>query len=121
MWIHLLGHAVGDIVLKEFCQIVSKVLNSVGVFGRLGGEEFCVTIFDKDDVYVDSLSEKIRIECEKNVIMSDDVKIKFTISLGISKKEKNSQHIDEILHKADELLYSAKKEGRNRVIRISNK
>ncbi len=113
------GHAVGDKVLLEFCNLVNKIITNEDVFGRLGGEEFCVTFYDKSMDEVKSISETIRIKCEDTILSIDNKKINFTISLGISDKS-NSTNIDEILNFADELMYEAKESGRNRtMIRVN--
>ena len=65
---------------------------------------------------INLISENIRNKCEETIICIDDKDINFTISLGLSCKE-NFTNIDEILQVSDELLYKAKEEGRNRLIR----
>lgn len=112
------GHAIGDEVLKEFCKIVNTCISENEIFGRLGGEEFCISFYDKEIHEVEKTAEKIRQKCQDTILEIKKQKVNFTISLGLSSKE-NSKHIDEILQVADELLYKAKKEGRNRLIRTS--
>jgi len=109
------GHAIGDVVLIEFCTIINSIIDDE-VFGRIGGEEFCVTFFDKDEQEINIMSEKIRKACEKASIQIEDKTINFTVSLGLSCRE-NFDNVDEILQVSDELLYKAKKDGRNRLIR----
>mgnify|MGYP003524962643 FL=1 len=110
------GHAVGDKVLIEFCNIVSSNIGNDSIFGRIGGEEFCITFVDKTIEEVNEISEDIRIKCEKNIIKIDSQEIKFTVSMGLNCREDFSD-IDLILQKADEFLYKAKQSGRNKVIR----
>ena len=112
------GHAIGDKVLIEFCTIVASIIDNKSIFGRIGGEEFCITFFNKSLDEVNDISEKIREKCEKNLILLDNKELKFTVSMGLSCRE-NHTDIDAILHASDELLYEAKKTGRNRVIRSS--
>jgi len=109
------GHSAGDKVLIEFCTIINSVIEDE-VFGRIGGEEFCITFFNKEMKDINLISENIRKKCEETIICIDDKDINFTISLGLSCKE-NFTNIDEILQVSDELLYKAKEEGRNRLIR----
>lgn len=110
------GHSVGDEVLKEFCHIVNSSIDEETVFGRLGGEEFCITFYDKSIELAEKISNEIRQKCEETVLSFDDKKVQFTISMGLCGRN-NMDNIDQILHIADELLYSAKKDGRNRLIR----
>ena len=111
------GHDTGDKVLIEFCNIVNEIIQKDMIFGRLGGEEFAITIFNQQESNVYELSEKIRDKCATTLIKVKDTDIKFTISMGVVFKEDKKESIDEILHKADELLYTAKESGRNRVVR----
>jgi diguanylate cyclase (GGDEF)-like protein len=111
------GHSIGDKVLIKFCEIVSEIIDKNMVFGRLGGEEFAISIIEKDEKSVAQISEKIREKCSSTLIEVKQNSIKFTVSVGTVFKQSKYETIDEILHKADELLYKAKEQGRNRVIR----
>ena len=113
------GHAVGDKILIEFCNIVNSIITKEQVFGRIGGEEFCITFYDKTIDEAFEIAENIREKCQNEILDIDDKKINFTISLGLSHKL-NATKIDEILNFADELLYEAKGSGRNIVIRKTN-
>lgn len=110
------GHSVGDEVLKEFVKIVNSIIDKNVIFGRIGGEEFCLTFLDITFENVLKISEQIRKEIENSVLKIDNNEIKFTISLGLANK-KDYKHIDEILVIADEYLYKAKNTGRNRLVR----
>ena len=112
------GHSAGDKVLKEFCTIINSIIDKDAIFGRIGGEEFCITFSNIDITEVNEIAEKIREKCEETIITVDDEKIKFTLSLGLSSRE-NFVNIDEILQVSDKLLYKAKEGGRNRLIRTS--
>lgn len=112
------GHAVGDFVLIEFCTIVDSIIKDDGIFGRIGGEEFCITFHDISIDEANDISEKIRDKCENTIIELQQHKIKFTVSMGLTCRD-NLTNIDKILHKSDELLYEAKNTGRNRLIRTN--
>lgn len=112
------GHSVGDKVLMEFCMIVDSSIEEDAIFGRIGGEEFCITFYDKTIIDVNKIAEDIRNKCETNEIIINNQKIKFTVSMGLSCRE-NMNNIDKILQKSDELLYEAKNSGRNRLIRTN--
>jgi diguanylate cyclase (GGDEF)-like protein len=111
------GHSIGDRVLIEFCLIVNSIIDENTIFGRIGGEEFCITFFDKSIEEVDEIGENIRTKCANKEINFDDKTLKFTVSMGLSCRDKLND-IDKILQKSDELLYEAKKTGRNRLIRF---
>lgn len=110
------GHAVGDKILITFCDIINEIIDEDTIFGRIGGEEFCITFSHQSLENVSTIAEAIRSKCENTTLHINEHKIKFTISLGLCDK-KECQHIDEILQQADEFLYHAKKNGRNKLIR----
>ena len=101
------GHQIGDLVIKTFAKVVKDSIN--GVFGRLGGEEFGI-ICEKNEI---EKLETLRKNVE-NLVIND--KVKFTISIGIAKRNNNHKNIDELLHDADLNLYEAKGSGRNKIV-----
>ena len=112
------GHHIGDKVLIEFCNITNSIIDDEAIFGRIGGEEFCITFFDKDIETVNNIAENIRKSCEeKQIHLQNNETLTFTISLGLSSRN-NFDNIDKILQKSDELLYEAKEKGKNRLIRM---
>lgn len=113
------GHSVGDKVLIGFCETICPLVDKNMVFGRLGGEEFAISLFDKGEDEVNRISEQIREKVSQQIIKVDTHEIKFTVSIGLMFKETEDESIDQILHKADEFLYKAKQSGRNRVVRSS--
>jgi diguanylate cyclase (GGDEF)-like protein len=114
------GHLAGDKVLIEFCNIVNSIIDDDTIFGRIGGEEFCITFLNKDIKSAVSIVECIRHKCETTVVEIEDKKIKFTISMGLTERE-NAINVDDILRNSDSLLYKAKESGRNRLFRASSR
>ena len=111
------GHAVGDEVLIAFCNIVNNIIDKNVLFGRIGGEEFCLTFYDKEEQEVLSICEAIRYKCASVIFQIAGQEIFFTISMGLSSLENSNDTIDKILHRADEFLYEAKKRGKNSLMR----
>lgn len=111
------GHAIGDEVLVSFCSIVNNMIDEEIIFGRIGGEEFCLTFYDKGINEISAMCEQIREKCAKNILNIQEQSIIFTISMGLSIKKSENEDIDKILQRADLLLYEAKKSGKNRVIK----
>ncbi len=111
------GHGIGDEVLMTFCNIVNNIIDKSTIFGRIGGEEFCLTFYDKEEKEINATCERIRESCAKNILNIEEQTISFTISMGLSSKNNSDDSIDKILHRADLLLYEAKKSGKNRLIR----
>lgn len=108
------GHEVGDKILKLFASSIKEVLLKDQVFGRLGGEEFAITLpyTNLNDAF--KIAENIRKKIERNVINIPSSKIFITASFGVS-DSKNAKSIDEIIRNADKMLYEAKNNGKNRV------
>lgn len=108
------GHNVGDKALVVFTQAVQKHLNDTVIFGRLGGEEFAIVAFDMTLDETMQWAETIRSEVEKAAITLDKSKLYLTASFGVSDM-RECKDLDQVLHKADTMLYSAKHTGKNRV------
>jgi polar amino acid transport system substrate-binding protein len=109
------GHHVGDLVLKEFTQTVEKTLRNSDLFGRIGGEEFSIILQDTSIEGAKLFAERIRENIEAMEIISANIVIKVTVSIGLVTL-KEEDNINELLQKADLALYEAKTSGRNKYI-----
>ncbi|GAX87954.1 conserved hypothetical protein [Lebetimonas natsushimae] len=107
------GHDIGDKVLSELANILKSNLRKSDLIARWGGEEFIVILANTDKETAEKIAEKLRLAIEqyhqKNLPH-------FTVSIGIATADKENFNIDNLLKKADEALYAAKKSGRNRVV-----
>lgn len=111
------GHGVGDEVLKSMAQKTSKILRKSDVFARLGGEEFSALLPNTTELGALKVAENIRQEIEHmEYISSKNQTIKFTISIGVATLNSHDINIESVLHRADIALYSAKRNGRNKVV-----
>ncbi len=110
------GHDIGDIALKEVAVILNKNISSNGLISRLGGEEFCICFYNRNEDEIKELLEYIRKDFEKNIIEIKDIQLKYTISIGCSFDF--GLNMDAMIKNADEYLYEAKKDGRN-IIKIN--
>lgn len=111
------GHPQGDQLLKTVARILRQSVRNVDYVGRYGGEEFLVIVPEtgKDDAC--RLAERIRREIEENACLFIDGRpIRRTISIGVASYPEDALNPDELLQRADEALYHAKKSGKNRVI-----
>lgn len=108
------GHTAGDEVLVSVAQIMKKSMAGKGFAARWGGEEFLLVYTGCDMettlTYLEMLVEAIREMC----VEYDDKVIKITISIGVATG--NGDSVDKVLCTADNRLYHAKKEGRDRVV-----
>jgi len=105
------GHAIGDQVLKEFCQLLQENLRSHDYIGRWGGEEFIILAPETELSLAEQLSEKLRKRIMDFSIQSVN---QITTSFGIAEKQPN-ESFDKLCERADKALYKAKENGRNRV------
>ncbi len=115
------GHLIGDVVLKELGKLVLNSLRRVDFAARYGGEEFVILLPETTREGVELVAEKIRTQveeyefCEDCVLPDGGEMRTVTISMGMAyfPDERFANRI-EFLKEADERLYQAKKEGRNR-------
>ena len=111
------GHPTGDRVIRAVTGVISGILDEDSVFGRLGGEEFAIICHHANQKFVVDKLESIRKQVEQLEIMSEDGElIKCTISEGVAKVDGTTRNLDELLQRADEMLYKAKGSGRNKTI-----
>ncbi len=114
------GHQAGDMVLKEFVGIIKKqIRDGSDWIARYGGEEFLIVLPETDAYRAGTVAERIRRSIEESLIDAGGEKIRITASFGVAgfdpKKKKEVVTSDILIKKADQMLYEAKKEGRNRV------
>ena len=112
------GHKVGDEVLKMVAKVLEgSVRSDLDRVARFGGEEFIALITEADEEIVRTTAERIRAAVEaERVDVGLPEKLHVTISLGYALYPKDSAAIGELVEKADAALYSAKENGRNRVV-----
>lgn len=105
------GHDKGDFVLRKFAALVLNELRADDLFFRWGGEEFLILFLNQKMENIFKVLERIRqkISLEEFTIDSS-----LTVSIGVAKLEKNESWLSAVKN-ADEALYSAKAQGRNRV------
>ena len=109
------GHATGDAVIQWVADEIVQQIAHNGWVARYGGEEFTVCLPDFNLEQANELAEIVRLAVEKASITACNGEVlKVTISAGISS---NAEFIKaDLLKLADERLYDAKRNGRNRVV-----
>lgn len=107
------GHDIGDVAIKEVANILNENILGDALISRLGGEEFCILLYNKTKKEIEDLLEKIRLNFENNYIKLNDIELKYTVSIGCSFDY--GKNIDEMIQSADRGLYEAKENGRNQV------
>jgi diguanylate cyclase (GGDEF)-like protein len=108
------GHQTGDQVLRTFSAIIRSILRKTDFCGRYGGEEFLIVLTQTDIQAAKVFAERI-CDCVENSFfpcLGPDSKV--TVSIGLT-AYRMQEDIEKTISRADELLYKAKKGGRNRV------
>ena len=83
---------------------------------RIGGEEFAVLLSETDLEQAYALAERLRAETERQQVVFEGQNVFVTISIGVAQLQLDDSTFDAVLKRADNALYQAKKEGRNRAI-----
>jgi len=108
------GHIAGDHILKDLANILRT--RKEDIVARYGGEEFIMLIRNTDNDSISTWAERIRKSVEQFNFSFQDEGIAITISVGVCLQDGNSlSSLESIIKKADDALYIAKKNGRNRV------
>ena len=110
------GHAAGDAALSSLSKTLTKAIRDSDIVGRVGGEEFAVCCPDADLNGALAISERIRKDCEAQLLHYGDHNFRFTVSLGVTSTTNYELSLNELINKADRLLYHAKHNGKNRSV-----
>lgn len=110
------GHAAGDEVLKHFAATIQTNLRNVDTLGRMGGEEFSILLPQTSANGGAMMAERIRASVQATPAMFGTNNIPITVSIGgIEWAAGSLESMDRLLARADEYMYAAKHNGRNRV------
>jgi two-component system cell cycle response regulator len=108
------GHLSGDAVLRECMHRVKLTIREYDSVGRFGGEEFIVVLPGANDADAFSVAERIRLRIKEKAADVEGISISFTASQGVATSNGDTT-VDEMIAMADQALYRAKENGRNRV------
>ena len=109
------GHAVGDKVLFELGSIFKRLLRTVDAAGRYGGEEFLIILDETRGEKALQTAERIRLVVESAGVSADETTVRFTVSIGVAEISAGEDE-DQLIVRADNALYQAKREGRSRSV-----
>ncbi len=115
------GHPVGDAVLAWVADRLRESVRASDVVARYGGEEFVVAFVDTDDERLDARLESWRRAVQHSVLRAEATgrEIPLTVSIGIARLPADASDASEVLARADERLYVAKRGGRNQLVDAS--
>jgi diguanylate cyclase (GGDEF)-like protein len=108
------GHQCGDAALIHISQIMKENTRSSDVYCRIGGEEFAILLSETSLEDGRILAERMRKAVESEVFTYKEIHVPLTVSLGLAKY--NGDTINELIEHADQALYQAKTNGRNRLV-----
>ena len=112
------GHDAGDEVLREFADRVRACTRGIDLVARMGGEEIVVVLPDTGRDAASRVAERIRERVERSpfAIQNNTRDIKVTVSVGVANRRAGDTSSADMMKRADDALYRAKANGRNRVI-----
>ena len=113
------GHMIGDKIIVLITKTMKAALREGDVMIRYGGEEFLCVLPGANQQDASFVAERIRVLVMDSVLRDADREIKVTISLGcVTYPQHDCNDIYQLINLADEAMYTAKKQGRNRVIAV---
>jgi two-component system cell cycle response regulator len=111
-----MGHLVGDDVLREVAHLLQESVRSVDFVARYGGEEFVVVLPETHQAGAAKFAERMRERIAGTLFVQPHGGTRLTASIGVASYPTTEVHtVDDLFSRADEALYRAKAEGRNRV------
>jgi diguanylate cyclase (GGDEF)-like protein len=105
------GHLNGDVILKKVATCIMESLRPYDILFRFGGEEFMLVLPETELSNAFKIGERIRL-----LVMERTAgEIAVTVSIGVTGSREGESDLNDVINRADEALYHAKNEGRNRV------
>lgn len=111
------SHAAGDQVLVELTRRWRNSLREVDLLGRIGGDEFSILLPETDIESATQVAERLLEEINSRPFSTEKGQLEVTVSIGVAAVGKENSDLQEMLAKADSAMYSAKRSGRNKVMR----
>ncbi|MFO0628230.1 MAG: GGDEF domain-containing protein [Polyangiales bacterium] len=110
------GHLAGDAALRQVGAALRGSIRRDDLAGRMGGEEFAVLLPEIDHADALRVAEKLRVCVRERRIAYEGASIPLTISVGVATRAERDKQPTDLLRRADEALYAAKRAGRDRVV-----
>jgi diguanylate cyclase (GGDEF)-like protein len=108
------GHPVGDQVLREVAAAIVQTARGSDVVARFGGEEFAVLLIQTEQAA--ATAERLRAAIARLEVRAPQGPVKVTVSIGVASASGESIDFEALIRHADDALYKAKREGRDRVV-----
>jgi diguanylate cyclase (GGDEF)-like protein len=110
------GHHAGDIVLRSLSLVAMEQKRAQDTFGRLGGEEFGLLLPETNLEQARVVAERIQKSWEQTPTSMDGERIYSTVSIGGAEASQDDTSFEDVLRRADKMLYKAKLRGKNQVV-----
>jgi len=110
------GHHAGDVALRSLSLVAMDHKRAQDTFGRLGGEEFGLLLPETNLQQAFVVGERIQQMWDQSPVNLDGELIHSTVSIGVAEVSPDDESFDDLLQRADKMLYKAKKTGRNKVV-----
>jgi len=112
------GHQAGDEVLRAFSEVLQGRIRGIDLAARLGGEEFAILLPETDAPGAEGLAENLRVEVAELAVQVGEAQVHITASFGVAAFPE-ARTADELMTAADLALYSAKRQGKDRVVAVN--
>lgn len=109
------GHYAGDLVLRNLSLVTMEQKRTQDTFGRLGGEEFGLLLPETNLEQAKIVAERIQKAWQQTPCPVDDKVIHSTVSIGIAEASPEDTSFEDVLRRADRMMYKAKEGGRNKI------
>jgi diguanylate cyclase (GGDEF)-like protein len=110
------GHEAGDAVLIDLVQRIRNALRTEDLVGRLGGEEFAVLMPDTGEADAKLVAERLRSAVPATEMPIGARALRVTVSVGVATLSPDDENLADLLRRADQAMYAAKRRGRDRVV-----
>jgi diguanylate cyclase (GGDEF)-like protein len=109
------GHYAGDLVLRNLSLVTMEQKRTQDTFGRLGGEEFGLLLPETNLEQAQVVAERIQKAWQQTPCPVDDQVIHSTVSIGVAEASSADKTFEDVLRRADRMMYKAKEAGRNKI------
>ena len=113
------GHLSGDEILQQLTQVCAKQVREIDTLARIGGEEFALLLPQTTPDEAAHLVERLRASVASTRAKVGENWLDITVSIGLTSASRDLLDVNGILRRADEALYAAKRQGKNRLVALT--